>query len=81
MISPDEQTTLMLKVNVLLNEWINEVTPDDEQQLAIAGMLMRYSIALYRGVIEDHELEELLGYVSEKLEQIPEVSPQNRNIH
>lgn len=80
-LSTEEQMLLMAQLRKTLDEFISEENLSESHQLALAGFLMRYSVGLYKGVVDFQELEDLFDYVLDKLEDIPAFTPKNRIIN
>jgi hypothetical protein len=80
-VTESEQAQIMLEVNKWLAKYFEDTEVDDEHQLALAGILMRNSISMYRGIITDHEMLHLFEYVIERMKDIPPTPPNTRTIN
>lgn len=77
----EEVNNLMAKIGKDILEIIATHVDDEESSISVASMMLKYTIALYRGVLSEDDILETLEYALESLKDVPPVYPPIRQIH
>jgi hypothetical protein len=74
----EEKNETMRELAQFIREKIEELDSTEEHSIAIASILLKFSIGIYRGVIPTEEIIHTLQYVVAHMEEITPMYPVKR---
>jgi hypothetical protein len=80
-VTREEKDETMRELARVIREKIEELDVTEEHSIAIASVLLKFSIGVYRGVIPKEEILHTLQYVAAHMEEITPMYPVDRTLN
>jgi phytoene dehydrogenase-like protein len=77
----EEIAELMAKVGFKIKDVVDNYVSDEESALAVASMLLKYSMSIFRGTLDEQEIQATLEYAVATLKKCPPIIPSNRTLN
>ena len=76
-----ENDATMNEIAAKVKEAISDLNYDEADAVVIAALLLRFSLTLYRGVLANEEIVDLLDWSKENLDSVVPNFPKNRTLN
>jgi len=80
-LTTEEKDDTMRELVRVIREKIEELDSTEEHSIAIASVLIKCSVGVYRGVIPKEEIVDTLQYVVAHMEEITPMYPVKRTLN
>jgi hypothetical protein len=80
-LTTEEKDDTMRELTRVIRAKIEELDSTEEHSIAIASILLKFSIGVYRGVISNEEIIHTLQYVVAHMDEITPMYPVERTLN